>query len=564
MNGECGQERDRLLQTKLLAWLSRDFQLTDMVTVYWSDRTDEHNYAIYCALIPTEEIERSLSRTSWDLMHGQGLPGAVKFYDDGKERVEYLRYGERSGVEPLVIDREFHGIRPDYKELSEEFRLFHNLYHDRKQDHYSKIDDSGNEHIVAITEANRIQIRLKELRQFLAIKEMHLAILFDCRENSAIRFEELDRAEGEADSRDGLISWGLYYGDLGGISSHYAFSRLIGKRLIPPLPKEKSGFWGFAEEETRKHVDFVTGIDERGDEVTFSSNPDRLADHFGANPGVPNYLTPIHFRKQVLDKYFQAPGKYSVEDGYLRCGSLWGLTMDNHHHDRVIAWLGDLGRDLPYEEQLHWRSQNIPPTGGVSKTFFRRQILAQFADSDRPEHVFQQKYQNLAAVCRDCIGWSLLLPLTAEDAHHLQSLRIPSTDEQKDFDDLVQALTKILIDSLNEKALNALIPSQTLGAIKGSISRLEFAFRARGVSGFEPHIAFLRNLQELRSSGTAHRKGSNYRKIADEFQVDSRNLRAVFSGILAKALNLLDFLIAAARGGALGSNSGATTAEGNS
>ena len=171
----------------------------------------------------------------------------------------------------------------------------------------------------------------------------------------------------------------------------------------------------------------------------------------------------------------------------------------------------------------------------MSKIFFRRQILAQFADSDRPEHVFQQKYQNLAEVCRERMCWSLLLPLTTEDAHHLRSLRVPSTDEQKDFDELVQALTKILIDSLNEKALNGLIPSQTLGAIKGSISRLESAFRARGVSDFESHIAFLRNLQELRSSGTAHRKGSNYRKFADEFQVDSQNLRAVSSGITASS-----------------------------
>jgi len=497
-------------------------------------------------------------------MHGHGLPGAVKFYDEGKERVEYLRYGDRGGVEPLVIDREFHGLRPDYKELSEEFRLFHGLYHDRKHDQYFKIEDSGNEDLVAVVEANRVQIRLKEIRQFLAIKEMHLAILFDCRENSAIHLKELNHPEGGVDSRDGLIAWGLYYGDLGGISSQHAFSRLIGKRLISPLPKEKSGFWGFAVEEPKKHVDFVIGTDDRGDEVTYSSDPDRLANHFGANRGAPNYLTPVHFRKQVLDKYFQASGKYSVEDGYLRCGSLWGFTMDNHHHDQVVAWLGDLGRDLPYEEQLHWKSQNIPPTGGVSETFFRRQILAQFTDSDRPEHVFQQRYQDLAKVSRDCVGWLLLLPLTAGDAHHLQSLRIPSTDEQKDFDELVQALTKILIDSLNEKALNALIPSETLDAIKGSISRLESAFRARGVSEFEPHIAFLRNLQELRSSGTAHRKGSNYRKIAEEFQVDSQSLRAVFSGILCKAINVLDFLISVVRSGALGSNGGAMKAEGDS
>lgn len=128
---------------------------------------------------------------------------------------------------------------------------------------------------------------------------------------------------------------------------------------------------------------------------------------------------------------------------------------------------------------------------------------------------------------------------------------MPSSDEQKDFDELVQSLTKILIDSLNEKALNALIPPEQLTAIKGSIARLESAFGACGVSDFKPHIDFLRKLQNLRSSGAAHRKGGNYRKIADEFQVDSQNLRSVFSGILTKALDVLNFLISVVESGAL-------------
>ena len=221
------------------------------------------------------------------------------------------------------------------------------------------------------------------------------------------------------------------------------------------------------------------------------------------------------------------------------------MTMDNHHDDRVVAWLGDLGRDLPHEEQLHWRSYNIPPTCAPSETFIRRQLLAQFAKSERPEHLFPQCYEKLKEVCEKILGWQLLLPLTAEDAHHFQAIRIPSTDEQKDFDDLVQSLTKILIDSLNEKALNLYIPPEQTGTIKGSISRLEAALRAQGVSGFEPHIHFLRNLQSLRSSGAAHRKGSDYRKIADEFQVNSQNLRTVFDGILRRALDVLNFLISA-------------------
>jgi len=115
-----------------------------------------------------------------------------------------------------------------------------------------------------------------------------------------------------------------------------------------------------------------------------------------------------------------------------------------------------------------------------------------------------------------------------------------------------------LIDSLNEKALNKLSTLEMQRDIKGSISRLEAAFLARHVSGFEPHIAFLRKLQELRSSGTAHRKGANYRTIASEFGVDSRSLRTVFSGIFERAIACLEFLISTVTSGAMGPDSMST------
>ncbi|HID30172.1 MAG TPA: hypothetical protein EYP19_09225, partial [Desulfobacterales bacterium] len=385
-------DRDRLSQTEMLEWLRRDLQLTEMVTVYLSDSEGPHNHGIYCALISSDQIERALSSPSWDFSHGQGMPGAVVYHEGGEKRVEYLRYGVDDGIEPLVIDREFYGMRDDYKEICEEFRLFHRLYHDRKLDQYIKIDDDGNEHLVAVVELNRVQIRLKEIRQFLAIKEMYLSIQFDCLEHSEHSLEELGLKEGGGDQRDGLICWRLHYGNLGGIGSHRAFSRLLGVQLVAPLPKSKSGFWGFAEKPKKKHVEFIIGLDENGDEITCTSNPDALANYFGANPDAPNYLTPVHFRKQVLDKYYQQPSKYSVEDSILRCGYLWSIYLDNHHDDKVCAWLGDLGQDLPYEEQLHWRAHNISLKGGVSETYFKRQILAQFTDSDRTEHLFTQRY----------------------------------------------------------------------------------------------------------------------------------------------------------------------------
>ena len=113
-----------------------------------------------------------------------GMPGAVERYREGREQTDYIRYGDENGREPLVIRRSFGEIRDDYMEVSEAFRLFHNLYHNRKTDEYIKIDSDGNEDTVILVRSDCIRIRLKEIRQFLAVKEMRLWIQYDYLEYS--------------------------------------------------------------------------------------------------------------------------------------------------------------------------------------------------------------------------------------------------------------------------------------------------------------------------------------------------------------------------------------------
>ena len=226
------------------------------------------------------------------------------------------------------------------------------------------------------------------------------------------------------------------------------------------------------------------------------------------------------------------------------------MKIDNHHDDKVVVWLRELCF-LPYKEQLHWQSHNIPPEGGVSPTFWRRNFKGEWISSDQPEHLFKQRYDYLQKESEKYLGWQLVRPLDPRDEHHLRGLRIPSTDEQRDFDALVLSLTKILIDSLNQKELKKLIslkqeenlsPDQQ-EMLKGSIGCLEIALSCCGVEDAADHIAFLRKLQQLRSTGSAHRKGSNYQKIAKDFGIESQSLRSVFAGILSKALDVLDYFI---------------------
>ena len=520
------QERSRLEQAKTLAKLRRDMSPAKMLTVYQNRQDDAYSHVIYCALIPSKQIDKVLGAPDWDLLLDDGFPT----WEGDDRKIDYLRYGNEGGIEPLVIDRAFHGVRKDYLEISEEFRLFHNLYHDDKSNHYIKIDEGGDEQIVAVVKPDLVKIRLKEVGQFLAVKEMFLSIQFDCREHSEYTLGELRLVEGGNEQRQGLCCWSLYYGELDLPSSQGAFSRLFGKRLIEPLPKSKSGFCGFAKGQ-KEYVNFIVGMDDSGDEVEAT-----------CDPAAPHYFTSVSFRKKVLDKYYQQPSKYQISDGILRCGSLWDIQIDNHHDDKICAWLGDLGRDLPYKEQLRWKAYNFASEGGVSKTYYRRQILNHPTDSDRPDHIFQRRLSELEKACQEQLGWPLILPLKPNDNYHLQSIRVQSTDEQRDFDELVLGLAKILIDSLNEEQLKMLIPHAQRKSLTGSISRLEAALAACDVSNANEHVSFLRKLQALRSAGSAHRKGNDYDEIAKKFGVDSQDLRTVFTGILKKAVVFLDYL----------------------
>lgn len=293
-------------------------------------------------------------------------------------------------------------------------------------------------------------------------------------------------------------------------------------------------------QEARKYVEFIIGIDDSGELTTYTSYPDALANFFGANPSAPHFLTPVHFRRDVLDKYYQKPSMYLVESGVLHCGHEWGLPIDNNHDDKVCAWLGDLGR-IPYDEQLYWRAHNIPPTGTLSETFYSNQILAEATDSNRPDYLFISSYENLQNACRENLGWHLLLPLDSDDSHHLQALRIPSTEEQCEFDELVLSLTKILVDSIHEKKLKELMPKSCDDNNISGLKLLECVCRHIGVKDFAKHIHYLRKLQSLRSAGVAHRKGKKYKKISGELSIGSKNLCVVFVKLLEEGTNCLNF-----------------------
>jgi len=489
--------------------------------------------AYYSALVPVSRTRKVLERDDWDLHVGDGGPAIITSYHSTRTARSYRRCGHGGTVEPLVYYREFHGIKPGSIEVCEDFRLLFGLYHDHNKDVLVRFSDAGNEEEVVRLHGKRVEIRARELREYLSLRRMRLAIYFECIRRSRHSLEELGLAETREVFRgaDYVYSFALAP-DVGGLDGSKTLSVVRGKKLIRPISRKRA-----AKEKFEK---FIIGVDERGRPKTYTCDHNKLANYFGANPHAPMYVTPVFFRKDVLQKYYAQPSKYSVEDGYLRCGGMWGMRMDNDRPDYVIVLLGDLGRDLPEEERPYWRSFNVPPDGGMSMTAFKRGILGEFANPTKPDLAFKMTFKRFQHAWRKTFGWFLFKPLRADDEHYYTSLRVPATEEQAELDGQILALAKLLVDSLNEKMLVKDIDEPEANA--RGISKLEVFLRHRGITGYEGHIAFLRNLYALRSSGVGHRKGKNYEKAMATFRRPKMGNTAIFENILQQACDLLDYL----------------------
>lgn len=276
-------DRERLVQGHNLEWIRCDLKMTDMITVVrWDLENLRQDSFILGGLIPADLVEEILSGEHISDVIENVWPEPAAYAPPGESQIKYFRWGvdeNMYGSEPLVIGHQFGKMRDNYFEISEEFRLFHNLYQDRKTDTYIKIDDVGNEETVAIVTHDEVQIRLKEIQQFLAVKEMSLSLLFEFNEYSEYSLHELGLSEirHRELKREGLICW--VYDRLNTPEREFpSDSRLRGRRLIVPLPKSKSGFGDFADE-PEQYDEFIVDVDDNGDELCYAGNPHEFGDY---------------------------------------------------------------------------------------------------------------------------------------------------------------------------------------------------------------------------------------------------------------------------------------------
>jgi len=187
------------------------------------------------------------------------------------------------------------------------------------------------------------------------------------------------------------------------------------------------------------------------------------------------FLTPVFFNKEVLIKYDVHPS-YRVTFasrtyGSIRQGSDFDIPFGINRNGRLVMWLGDIAR-LPENEQFYLLSENIPTDHSIGSEFYDGQIEAIFTDRPPEDQLFEQRSLFLEA------GYSRF----GEKLAHLEnevldlaiSIRRPVVDTPAERRNIADALNKVYLESLDNKALERVLSKLGQDAAKSrSLKRLQ-------------------------------------------------------------------------------------------
>jgi hypothetical protein len=512
-------------------WFKLDWRQESWTCVYISESEEMVNFDLQAILVPKNQKTNFLKQTQWGPNITDFSPRFVHYSDKPSE---YFRWGVDSGYEPIVFQQQFFSEEKKKVLIVEEFILFYNLQFDPHSNVYHLFESDGNKVVVIEYFLSEIRIKTKFLREFLYAKNLLLGVQVVSFRFTKHSLDYFDVSEGiEISKFNDEFCYSVDFQDQAQfISNHLKNnSRFVGKKILPGF--ESIEMDTIYDEYLKKaYCDFIISENiDTGEPIYHTCNPVELE--------IIHEVTPVFFRREVLSKYFGNPDKYSVEDNYLKNKVGWRLKIDNNNPNYVVVFLNDIG-GLPHNEQLHFKQYNVPPDGKISKTTFSREFLGQFTEPEMSDLIFKTKYIELNKKWEDKFGFRLFKELSFDDKHNFNTIHIPVTEDIAEFDQLVLSLSKVLIDSINMKAIGKhLTPIEKEREINKLERYLYDTFQIKeGVD-----IGFLRKLNNLRSSGSAHSKGKRYKKALTDFGIEELSKYDGFKKILDEGIKMLNELL---------------------
>ena len=482
---------------------------TEWVTLTEHDTSGGRWHAVDCALVPAAQTEAALGSWDWfDSHHGSVTVWADGTVEDGLAGM----HGEVT-VEFFAQAREVSGASTFVVDISHPFLWYWEAYPVPGGWRYT--DRRGREHellrISVDADGWKVEARALELRHYLAATERTVVVLIDTR-----RFAngtDFARIENKFANEWSNFIFHALEDHARGRGSVY--SRTIGRYAITGVrsvrvPKHDE------PEEHPDYPEFIYGIDESTGAVkAHTCDPEALGDYFHEDDR-PHYLTPVYFKREVLQPYDSEPNRYRLTVQRLSCPNLWGVPLSFNSAGLIEVYLGDIGRYLPPEEWGHWRSYNVPPEGRMDEGRYRRDFLAEWAASKDVPGDLRRAREAAAEASVPVLGSPLWKPLDGDIAAQWESLLPPLTDDPAALDARLLTMTKALVDAIDPAVLKQHLGGSEPG--EGSLSLLRRYVVSLG--GDADLVAPLRRLQAFRSKGgVAHLAGSDKPKAEAELGI---------------------------------------------
>lgn len=543
------KESERILFIDFLASMNKKFIESGWITVSAE--------CLHSALVSDEKLSDALSRYEWDLRKGSN--GVSEIWSDGKWS---FCHDGIDVLEPFVLYRSANYDIDNYVELSQDFRVLLNM-HDRyisPTEHCFVVDnENGDWEKVAEIKGETIRIKLTSLRKYLALRRMNLLLFFDEMRFSQQSFKEL----GLTPVMNQIVKDDDYIYNYSSLVDCHADGNKSGGWIMGKCVlryREKDYNRDSFDQDDKQYAEFIYDYDDEGEPMSHSCKKETLSNYFVANGDNPLEMTPIFFKKEVPDKYYSNPNKYTVNDGAVGCEGSWSLYIDNDHRNYVIVPLVYLG-NLDYSEQLYWKGYNVSPERdmGFSKTAYKRWIEGNFCDPMFPDLQFKYRFKQFNKRWEKQFGWPLFLPLIDEDEHRYKTLHCLTTENNhSDFDEQILSMTKLVVDSLNQKCLQSEIDDSNTEVesflkerkvtssleLKAGIDKFQAFIFSKGMK-CPDMVNFLRKVQSLRSNSVAHRKSNKRKDLAklyEYFKLDELSEQQVLEDIFVKMIKTLDTL----------------------
>lgn len=487
--------------------------------------TDAKHGGRGCVLVHVQQSATALGETTWigrDLGN-VGVWGDDRF-DNGLEttdhdvRVEFFAHTRRpSGASLPVV------------EISYPFLWYWDAFPIKSG--WSYLNRAGREQELIrwkYSDASwKVEVRALEFRQFLAACERSAIVQLDLvGKTDSSEFERVD-----AEFRYEWAHFDFYaLRDLS-MGDRPSFSRLLGQYVITGL--RNSRVPRFEErQQDRDYPTFIYALDSKtGCPLTHTCDPDQLGTYFDKDGTRLHYLTPIYFKREVLQPYGAEPGRYRLSPSRLSCLDLWGIDISFNSAGLVEVYLGDLGRDLLSDEWGHWRTYNVPPEGKMNEGRFRRDFLGQWAGSKDTMRDLRRAREETAQASENLLGAPIWKSLNVEIKAEFDSLIGPLSDDPASLGGPLLVLTKVLVDGIDPAPLKSHLPTFE----KGEQSLRLLQRYAQELGDTSDVTAILRELQSFRSKGgIAHLAVSNTNKAKAALEISGLSNLEAFESMTAR------------------------------